>query len=165
YAATVLPWSFVGRAVELARLTDAANGVTGRGMLFGGPPGIGKSRLLREGLTRLDPDRFALATATANAATAGLPLGGLSAVLPADQPVGASPAGLLRWGVDALDREAADRPLVLAVDDAHLLDPLSATLVYYVARTKRATVLGTVGTGAQVSDQVRALWTDDLVER
>src|SRR5439155_17030360 len=99
YAATVLPWSFVGRAVELARLTDAANGVTGRGVIFGGPPGIGRSRLLREGLNGLDPDRVALATATADATTAGLPFGGLSAVLPADQPVGASPAGLMRWGV------------------------------------------------------------------
>ena len=59
-------------------------------------------------------------------------------------PAASSPAGLLRWAVDALHQQAAGRPLVLAIDDAHLLDPLSATLVYYVARTDHATVLATV---------------------
>src|SRR5690348_442751 len=102
---------------------------------------------------------------TANAATAGLPLGGLAPVLLAEQPAAASPAGLLRWAVDALRGQAAGRPIVLAIDDAHLLDPLSATLVYYVARTEHATTLATVRTGEPVPDSIRALWTDDLVER
>jgi DNA-binding CsgD family transcriptional regulator len=161
----VPPWSFVGRAGELARLTEAANGATGRGLILGGPPGIGKSRLLREGIGALDQDRLAVWTATANAATAGLPLGGLAQVLPPDQPAGGSPAGLLRWAVDALHRQAAGRPIVVAIDDAHLLDPLSAALVYYVARSENATVLGTVRTGEPVQDPVSALWKDDLVER
>jgi DNA-binding CsgD family transcriptional regulator len=146
-------------------LAEAANGVTGRGLILGGPPGIGKSRLLREGVAALDQDRVAVWTATANAATAGLPLGGLSQVLPPDQPAGGSPAGLLRWAVDALNRQAAGRPIVVAIDDAHLLDPLSAALVYFVARSENATVLGTVRTGEPVQDPVGALWKDDLVER
>jgi DNA-binding CsgD family transcriptional regulator len=161
----VPPWSFVGRGEELVRLTEAAAGATGRGLILGGAAGIGKSRLLREGIATLDTDRLSVWTATANAATAGLPLGGLSQVLPAEQPGGASPAGLLRWAIDALRRQAAGRPIVLAIDDAHLLDPLSATLVYYVARTEHATVLATVRTGEPVPDPIRALWTDDLVER
>jgi DNA-binding CsgD family transcriptional regulator len=161
----VPPWSFVGRGQEITRLTEAAAGATGRGLILGGAAGIGKSRLLREGVATLDADRLSVWTATANAATAGLPLGGLSPVLPADQPPGTSPAGLLRWAVDALHRQAAGRPIVLAIDDAHLLDPLSATLVYFVARTEHATVLATVRTGEPVPDPIRALWTDDLVER
>ncbi|MGC9670668.1 LuxR C-terminal-related transcriptional regulator [Planosporangium sp. 12N6] len=159
------PWSFVGRGEELARLTEAAAGATGRGLILGGAAGIGKSRLLREGVAALDTERLAVWSATANAATAGLPLGGLSQVLPADQPVPASTSGLLRWAVDALRQQAAGRPMVLAIDDAHLLDPLSATLVYYLARNEHATVLATVRTGEPVPDPVRALWTDDLVER
>jgi DNA-binding CsgD family transcriptional regulator len=149
----------------MAQLTGAAAGATGRGLILGGAAGIGKSRLLREGIATLDMERIAVWSATANAATAGLPLGGLSQVLPAEQPGGASPAGLLRWAIDALHREAAGRPIVLAIDDAHLLDPLSATLVYYVARTEHATVLATVRTGEVVPDPIRALWTDDLVDR
>jgi DNA-binding CsgD family transcriptional regulator len=149
----------------MAQLTGAAAGATGRGLILGGAAGIGKSRLLREGIAALDTERLSVWSATANAATAGLPLGGLSQVLPAEQPGGASPAGLLRWAIDALRRQAAGRPIVLAIDDAHLLDPLSATLVYYVARTEHATVLATVRTGEAVPDPIRALWTDDLVER
>jgi hypothetical protein len=161
----VPPWSFVGRNAELTRVAEAASGSTGRGLILGGPPGIGKSRLLREGVNALDQDRIAVWTATANAATAGLPLGGLAQVLPPDQPAGGSPAGLLRWAVDALHRQAAGRPIVVAIDDAHLLDPLSAALVYYVARSENATVIGTVRTGEPVHDPISALWKDDLVER
>jgi DNA-binding CsgD family transcriptional regulator len=161
----VPPWSFVGRGEELARLTEAAAGATGRGLILGGTAGIGKSRLLREGVARLETERLSVWSTTANAATVGLPLGGLSQVLPADQPTPASTSGLLRWAVDVLRQQAAGRPIVLAIDDAHLLDPLSATLVYYVARTEHATVLATVRTGEPVPDPVRALWTDDLVER
>src|SRR5947199_4316100 len=149
----------------MSRLTGAAAGTTGRGLILGGAAGIGKSRLLREGVAALDSDRLSVWIATANAATAGLPLGGLSQVLPAEQPAAASPAGLLRWAVDAMHRQAAGRPIVLSIDDAHLLDPLSATLVYYVARTEHATILATVRTGELVPDPIRALWTDDLVER
>jgi DNA-binding CsgD family transcriptional regulator len=161
----VPPWSFVGRSAELARLVEVANRANGRGLIFGGSAGIGKSRLLREGVSMLDANRIAIWTATANAATAGIPLGGLSQVLPADQPAGVSPAGLLRWAVDSLHRQAAGRPIVLAIDDAHLLDPLSATLVYYVARAEHACILASVRTGEPVPDSVRSLWTDDLVER
>jgi DNA-binding CsgD family transcriptional regulator len=161
----VAPWTFVGRAAELDRLSRAAAGTTGRGLIFGGAPGIGKTRLLREGVTGLDQTRFALVNTVASTATAILPLGSLAPALPAEQPGGISPTGLLRWAVDAIQRHAAGRPLVLAIDDAHLLDPLSAALVYFVARGGSATVLGTLRTGAPVPDLVRALWTEDLVDR
>ncbi|GII25512.1 LuxR family transcriptional regulator [Planosporangium mesophilum] len=150
---------------ELARLTEAAAGATGRGLILGGAAGIGKSRLLREAVATLDTERLSVWSATANTATAGLPLGSLSQVLPADQPAPASTSGLLRWAVDALRQRAAGRPVVLAIDDGHLLDPLSATLIYYLAHNERTTILATVRTGEPVPDPVRALWTDDLVER
>jgi DNA-binding CsgD family transcriptional regulator len=149
----------------LDRLARAATGTTRRGLLFGGAPGIGKTRLLREGVTSLDQTRFAVITTVASTATAILPLGGLAPALPAEQPAGISPTGLMRWAVDAMQRHAAGRPLVLAIDDAHLLDPLSAALVYFVARGGSATVIGTLRTGAPVPELVRALWNEDLVDR
>jgi DNA-binding CsgD family transcriptional regulator len=161
----VAPWTFIGRDAELRRLIDAATGRTARGVIFGGAQGVGKSRLLREAATHLDPRRHCLVTAVANAATATLPMASLAPVLPADQPGGASPAVLLRWALDALRRQASGRPVVLAIDDAHLLDPLSATLTHHVARAGDGTVLGTLRTGAEVPDPVRALWVDDLVDR
>ncbi|MBO4208543.1 helix-turn-helix transcriptional regulator [Micromonospora echinofusca] len=158
------PWSFVGRSAELHRLTAAATGETGRGLFISGTAGIGKSRLLREGIEALPTDRYAVWLASANIATAGLPFGGLVQVLPADQPRGLSPAAILRWALDALHQQAAGRPIVLAVDDAHLLDPSSAALVYLLARSEQATVLGTLRNGEQLPLPIRALWTDDLVD-
>ncbi|MBN1173953.1 MAG: LuxR family transcriptional regulator [Micromonosporaceae bacterium] len=159
------PWTFVGRSAALERLLAAANAAPGRGLVFGGGAGIGKTRLLREGLRALDADRLAVWTATATAATTGLPLGSLAPSLPPDQPPGGTSVALLRWAVDSLDRQAAGRPIVVAIDNSHLLDPLSAALVYYLARSERATVFAAVRTGEPAPESIRALWTDDLVDR
>ena len=71
----------------------------------------------------------------------------------------------MRWAIDAVQRIAAGRPAVLAIDDAHLLDPLSAAIVHHLARVRLATVIGSLRTGAAAPDPVRALWIDDLVDR
>ncbi|WBB82185.1 LuxR C-terminal-related transcriptional regulator [Micromonospora sp. WMMD882] len=157
-------WGFVGRSEELGRLATAVAGGAGRGLFFSGTAGIGKSRLLREGVAALPADRYAIWSVAASATTAALPYGGLAQILPADQPPGLSPAGILRWAVDALRQRAAGRPIVLAVDDAHLLDPPSAALVHLIARAENATVLGTLRNGERVPLPIRALWTDDLVD-
>ncbi|MFJ6195447.1 LuxR C-terminal-related transcriptional regulator [Micromonospora sp. NPDC092111] len=157
-------WSFVGRTDELNRLLSAVDGAEGRGLFFSGSAGIGKSRLLREGVAALPTDRYALSFVAASTATAALPFGGLAPVLPAEQPQGLSPAGVLRWGVEVLQEQAAGRRIVLAIDDAHLLDPPSAALVHLLARAENTTVLGTLRNGEQIPLPIRALWTDDLVE-
>ncbi|MFE9691484.1 LuxR C-terminal-related transcriptional regulator [Micromonospora sp. NPDC005806] len=157
-------WDFVGRTDELNRLLSAVGGLEGRGLLFGGIAGVGKSRLLREGVAALPTDRYAVWSVSASATTAALPFGGLVQVLPAEQPQGLSPAGVLRWAVDVLQEQAAGRPIVLAIDDAHLLDPPSAALVHLIARAENATVIGTLRNGEQIPLPIRALWTDDLVD-
>jgi hypothetical protein len=54
---------------------------------------------------------------------------------------------------------------VLFVDDAHLLDGGSATLLYQLALTGAATVLVTVRSGEVAPDPVVALWKDGPAER
>ncbi|MEV4478995.1 LuxR C-terminal-related transcriptional regulator [Micromonospora coxensis] len=157
-------WCFVGRTDELDRLQSAVDGVEGRGLFFSGRAGVGKSRLLREGVAALPPERYAIWYVAASSATAALPFGGLAQVLPAAQPEGLSPAGVLRWAVEVLREQAAGRRIVLAIDDAHLLDPPSAALVHLLARQENTTVLGTLRDGEQIPLPIRALWTDDLVE-
>ncbi|GAA4565394.1 LuxR C-terminal-related transcriptional regulator [Micromonospora coerulea] len=157
-------WDFVGRTDELNRLLSAVGSPEGRGLFFSGSAGVGKSRLLREGVAALPTDRYAIWSVSASATTAALPFGGLVQVLPADQPQGLSPAGILRWAVDVLQQQAAGRRIVLAIDDAHLLDPPSAALVHLISRAENATVLGTLRNGEQIPLPIRALWTDDLVE-
>jgi DNA-binding CsgD family transcriptional regulator len=74
-------------------------------------------------------------------------------------------ADLLRRSVDALVRRGGGRPLVLLVDDGHLLDPVSATVVHQLAAHEAASILVTVRTGEPAPDPVVALWKDDLAER
>ncbi|WFE24095.1 LuxR C-terminal-related transcriptional regulator [Solwaraspora sp. WMMD937] len=155
-------WSFVGRSEELDRLFAAATD-GGRGLILSGSAGIGKSRLLREVVGRLPTETYAVWFASGSVSAAGLPFAGLAQVLPADQPPGLSPSALLRWAVESLRQRAAGRPIVLAIDDAHLLDPSSAAVTNLIARSGQATVLGTLLSGEPVPLPIRALWADDLV--
>jgi LysR family transcriptional regulator (chromosome initiation inhibitor) len=72
---------------------------------------------------------------------------------------------LLGRYVRALVEGAGGRPLVVFVDDAHLLDVGSATLVHQLALTRSATVLATVRSGELAPDPVVSLWKDGSAER
>ena len=156
-------WDFVGRVDELARLTAVATQASERGLILSGMAGIGKSRLLHEAIAPLSAECFLVLSAAANMASSGLPFGGLAQVLPPEPPAALSAAGMLRWAVDGLLAEAGVRPIVLAVDDAHLLDPPSAALVHMLVR-EGAALLGTLRTAERVPPPISALWTEGLVE-
>jgi hypothetical protein len=49
----------------------------------------------------------------------------------------------------------------LAVDDAHLLDEVSAALLFQLATSARAFVLLTTRAGSAAPEPIRSLWTDD----
>jgi DNA-binding CsgD family transcriptional regulator len=155
-------WELVGRADDLTRLTGIAADDTARGLILSGAAGLGKSRLLREAVAALPAEHYAVRAAAANIASSGLPFGGLAQILPADPPVGLSPAGLLRWAVDGLQAGAGRRPLVLVIDDAHLLDPPSAALAHLLVR-EGATLLATLRTAEPIPAPISALWTEGLV--
>lgn len=55
--------------------------------------------------------------------------------------------------------------MVVGVDDAHLLDELSAMLVHQVALRRAATVVLTLRTGETAPDAVTALWKDGHLTR
>ena len=69
----------------------------------------------------------------------------------------------MRWAVDSLRAAAAGRPIVLAVDDVHLLDPPSAALLLLLVH-EGATMLGTLRSGEPVPPPISALWTEGLVD-
>lgn len=56
-------------------------------------------------------------------------------------------------------------PTFLAVDDAHLLDDVSATLLLQLAVDRVCPMVVTVRSGAPTPDAVTALWKDGLLER
>jgi hypothetical protein len=57
-----------------------------------------------------------------------------------------------------------DRLLVF-VDDAHLLDDLSALVLHHLVHSRAAAVIVTIRTGEPAPAAVTALWKDGLLRR
>jgi DNA-binding CsgD family transcriptional regulator len=163
----VAEWAFAGRADELRRLRDLVVRA-GSGAVVAGPSGVGKTRLAVECLALAERDGCATARVTATRAAAELPFGALAPLL---APEGDGPgvvddrADLLHRSASALAGRAAGGRLVLLVDDAHLLDDSSATLVHQLTATGSAVVLATVRSAEPAPDPIVAIWKDRLVER
>src|SRR6266567_7073620 len=159
----------IGRTEELAFL-GAAIGERG-GAVVAGVAGVGKTRLAREVSSVLAGWQVAWATATR--AASDLPLGGVAGLGLADEGVGLIDAGMSFQGrtgllsrLTATLAERADgQQMLVVVDDAHLLDELSAALVHHLVTSGAAAVLLTVRTGQQPPSAVVSLYKDGPVPR
>ncbi|MGH9005014.1 MAG: AAA family ATPase, partial [Acidimicrobiia bacterium] len=151
------------------RLHDLVVGADSPGVMIAGPAGVGKTRLALETLRLAEAAGMATARVTATRAAGSLPFGALAPLLPAThhgETGGVDDrADLLRRSAAALVERAEGRRLALLVDDAHLLDDASATLVHQLAATGAAVVLATVRSGEPAPDPIVGLWKDGLVER
>jgi len=163
----VAEWPLVGRRKELSLLNEAV--VAGRGAVITGPAGVGKTTLAMTGVELAQGRGMSLARATATRAARGLPFGAFASFLPPDLSAGhlrpEDLGELLRRYVQAVVQGAGGRPLLVFVDDAHLLDGGSATLVHQLAVTRAATVLATVRSGEAAPDPLMALWKDGPADR
>src|ERR671920_851515 len=141
----------------LTRRRDAPAGV-----VLAGAAGVGQTRLAREALAAAGQrgalTRWVAATASARA----LPLGAFAATLGV---VGPDPARLVRQASEALLAGAGRAGVIIGVDDAHLLDELSATLVHQLVMRRAAMVVLTLRTGETAPDAVTALWKDGHLAR
>jgi DNA-binding NarL/FixJ family response regulator len=130
--------------------------------VLAGPAGVGKTRLAREALDAAEQrgalTRWAVGTVSAR----GLPLGAFAATLGV---VGTDPARLVRQASEALLAGAGRAGVIVGVDDAHLLDELSAVLVHQLVLRRAASVVLTLRTGETAPDAVTALWKDGHLPR
>lgn len=152
-------WPFVARNVELHEAAQALR-VGSRGVVLAGQTGVGKSALARVLAESLEsegcPVRFVIGTETAQA----VPLGAFRHALTlADAR---DPTVMLGAAHEML---AADPDLVIVVDDAQHLDPLSALLIQQLAVHGSPRLIVTIGNGAVASDAVTALWKEQLLLR
>src|ERR1700677_3247213 len=173
-------WPFVGRVDELEMFSRLIADPASSGVVLAGPAGVGKTRMAAECLTVAGGDSGCfVARVAGQQASSELPFGALTHLLPTVGPGHAvlrridhtqeamrqDLSGLLRQLASAVTTMAGGRRLVLLVDDAHLLDRLSATLVYQLALNDSAFILATLRAGEIAPDPVVALWKDGLLVR
>jgi hypothetical protein len=99
-----------------------------------------------------------LATATART----VPLGAFADIA---SDFGPDPLRRVREVIDGLIGDTRHGEVVVGVDDAHLLDDLSAFTVHQLVTRRLATVILTIRSGESPPDAITAIWKDQHLER
>lgn len=157
-------WPIVGRDRELDAIAVARASSGCHGVVVMADAGVGKSRLAREAQAAAEREGAFTSWVQGTRSAAALPLGAMADIVP-DQARSDDLVSLLRACGEALTARAAGRPVVLGVDDAQLLDPVSAALVLHLATSSSAFVLATVRVGEPCPDAIVSLWKDDTARR
>lgn len=151
-------WPTVARDHEFRHALAILDGTTEfHGVALVGDSGVGKSTLARALAQALESRgrtvRFALGTQTGCA----VPFGAFSRSVTVD--AADEPAAMLAAAQKNLEQEDG----LVVVDDAHLLDPLSATLVHQLAVNGCSRLVVTIPSGEPVPDAVAALCKERLL--
>ncbi len=155
--------SLTGRDSELAIIRRALVGAGKHsGVVIAGAAGVGKTRLAREVLRRAEASgertKWIVGTESAGALPLGAFIGALGAAM-------SDPLANVRRVIDSFVAQQRKARVVLGVDDAHLLDGLSALVVHQLAQSGGARLVVTIRTGGEAPDAVTALWKDGLLAR
>src|SRR5204862_2710837 len=126
------------------------------GSVLIGSAGVGKTWLARTAAERLASqfDRVDWVTGTSPA----VPFAAFNHLI--DVPDTGKTAAVMRAA-----RESLGDGRLLIVDDAHLLDKLSAALVYQLAVSGAVKLIVTLAPNGVVAEEISALWRDDLLGR
>ncbi|OBH03065.1 MULTISPECIES: LuxR C-terminal-related transcriptional regulator [unclassified Mycobacterium] len=148
----------VARDAELRRALAALDDAELHGVALIGDSGVGKSTLAHSLADTLEVRgatvRYVLGTQTGSAVPLGAFYRSLTVVAPRE------PAAMLAAAQRTLEQEDN---LVVVVDDAQLLDPLSSTLVQQLAAGGSARLIVTIRSGEPVPDAVTALLKERLL--
>jgi hypothetical protein len=158
-------WPLVGRDEVVERIDRFVSGEPERGLVFAGKAGVGKTRLRREVVARAEGHGHHVIQVAATAASSTVPLGVFAPHLRLPEGQSPAPSELLRAAQRSLALAAGSKRLLLSVDDAHLLDPLSAQLVHQAGLAEPHSVVVTLRSGEPTPDPVVALWKDELCDR
>ncbi|ULE31532.1 LuxR C-terminal-related transcriptional regulator [Mycobacterium sp. IDR2000157661] len=152
-----------GRDGELATIRRALGGGGKQsGVVIVGAAGVGKTRLAREVLALAEragePTNWIVGTESARS----LPLGAFTAML---GDAIAEPMPNIRHLINSFVAQQRRGRILIGVDDAHLLDGLSAHVVHQLAQSRATRLVVTLRSGVDEPDAITALWKDGLLAR
>ena len=122
-----------------------------------GAAGVGKSTLARAVTATLRSD---VNWVGCTESSRSIPLGVFAHRIPTTGS--RDPVALLAAARESM---LAGPDTVIGVDDAHLLDELSSTLLHQIAVERAGQIVATVRSGEPVPDAVTALWKDNYLQR
>ncbi|HTX11117.1 MAG TPA: LuxR C-terminal-related transcriptional regulator [Solirubrobacteraceae bacterium] len=163
-SALVGAWPLIGRERELEAIASARADSTCHGVVVIADAGVGKSHLARQAQAAAEREGAFASWVQGTRSAAALPLGAVAELVP-ERARSDDLVSLLMGCGEELAARAAGRPVVLGVDDAQLLDPVSAALVLHLATSSSAFVLATVRAGESCPDAIVSLWKDDAARR
>jgi DNA-binding CsgD family transcriptional regulator len=162
HRAVLAHWPLVGRNREVDDVTALFTGPPQPGLTLAGKSGVGKSRLAREAVEAATKAGWAVRVTAATATGRSIPLSAFAQWV-ADAE--GAPLVLARNVLRALTADTEAGRLLVFVDDAHLLDDLSALVLHQLVQARTATVILTIRSGAAAPDAVTALWKDGPLRR
>jgi DNA-binding CsgD family transcriptional regulator len=159
-----IEWRTVPRGQSLGLLESTLKSKNRLGAVLAGSAGVGKTVLARHAVDRFAQRHGGVSVQwlAGTASARQIPFGAFSHLVDV-AGVGDSPT-LLRSARASLLQQGG-QGLLLAIDDAHHLDNLSATLVHQLALTGSARFVITVRAGESAPDAITSLWKDRLLDR
>ena len=152
--------TLTGRDDELAFIRRAIR--RDAGVVIVGSAGVGKTRLAREALSQAETAGERTNWIVGTESARSLPLGAFAVSL--NQPMSDALPNIQRIVNSFVAQRQRGRALI-GVDDAHLLDNLSAHVVHQLAQAPGIRLVVTSRRGASEPDAVTALWKDGLLAR
>jgi predicted ATPase len=164
--AVIGPMPLVGRLGMLDRMVARLSTPVPTAFVLAGSAGVGKTRLASEVARAAAGLGHATTQVVATKAASSVPFGAFAPLMPEIGSSSTGLLGLLRQATDAIvERASEGRPLLLVVDDAHLLDDGSAALVHQLVHQASCNLVASVRTPGSAPDPITTLWKDGLADR
>jgi len=150
-------WQLVDRTAEFDAIRSAFTNRESGGVVLVGAAGVGKTTLARTVTASL---RSQVCWVACTESSRSIPLGALAHLV--SPSTSRDPIALMASARESLVDHGET---VVGVDDAQLLDQLSATLLHQIAVDRAGRILATIRSGEPVPDAVTALWKDGYLQR
>jgi DNA-binding CsgD family transcriptional regulator len=157
-----LSWPLTGRAEELRSIVTAIADPDSAGIIVCGAAGVGKSRVAREALAGAASQGCVVRWIVGTTAGRRLPFGALSSWA---GPAAGGNLQLVRAVIEQLTAAPDGAPVVVGVDDAHLLDDLSTFALQQIVQRAAAKIVLTARDGEPIPAATQELWAGGYFDR